>query len=350
MTAIAPVPARSTVAGRAMPSIPGVPSHWLVAAAVRAGVAGAGDIAVPRGTALSNAWDSVSRTLGMTTRELAERVGSALGMQAAAFEAADRHATRLLPEKLARRHQLFPLAEDNHTVFVATADPTDLEAEQAAAFASGRRVVFRLAAPLAIGEAIESAYSADKSVENLLSSVDDDFTAGVRVVEELEAEAIAAKETEAAPVVKLTNLILRDAVQLGASDVHIEPGAKAGGVRFRIDGVMRTHMQLPNAALHRVVSRIKVLSKLDIADRMRPQDGRARIEVEAKTYDLRVSTVPTREAEKAVIRILRPDNTKGLAECGIASRELDRLRQLLGNRDGIVIVTGPTGSGKTTTL
>jgi type II secretory ATPase GspE/PulE/Tfp pilus assembly ATPase PilB-like protein/CheY-like chemotaxis protein len=173
----------------------------------------------------------------------------------------------------------------------------------------------------------------------------------VRVIEELEPEKVAVQDVESAPLVKLTNLILSDAVTQRVSDIHIEPGGSKGGVvRFRIDGVLRQHMSLPMGALNRIVSRIKVLGKLDIADRMRPQDGRTRIQVANKAYDLRISTVPTREAEKAVVRILRPDTAKTLADVGLASYELQRFRQLIGQRDGIVVVTGPTGSGKTTTL
>jgi type II secretory ATPase GspE/PulE/Tfp pilus assembly ATPase PilB-like protein/CheY-like chemotaxis protein len=137
----------------------------------------------------------------------------------------------------------------------------------------------------------------------------------------------------------------------GASDLHIEPGQKGSGVvRFRVDGVMRQHVQLPMSALNRVVSRIKVLAKLDIADRMRPQDGRARVQIDGKTFDLRVSTVPTRESEKAVIRVLRSDTARKLDDMGMAEQELTRIRQLLSHHEGIVVVTGPTGSGKTTTL
>jgi len=121
-------------------------------------------------------------------------------------------------------------------------------------------------------------------------------------------------------------------------------------VRFRVDGVMRIYMHMPMAALNRVVSRIKVLSKLDIADRVRPQDGRTRIQVEERVVDLRVSTVPIRDSEKVVIRVLRTDQGGTLEDAAIPAPELEKLRRLLSVRDGIVLVTGPTGSGKTTTL
>lgn len=324
--------------------------HWLVAAAERAGLAGAKDLEIPLGTSTTDAWDKVSRALGHSVQELAVRLGPVLRIGVANFETAQRQARRLVPESLARRWMLFPLSDDDRTITVAVANPGDLDAEQAVSFAAGRRVIFVLASPLSIGDAIDAGYNPDRSVSRLLERVDSELRDSVRIVEELAPEIVAEQEVLAGPVVKLTDLVLHDAVKSGASDIHIEPGPQRGSVRFRIDGVMRRQMQLPAAALNRVVSRIKVLSKLDIADRMRPQDGRARIEVDGKTYDLRVSTVPTRDAEKAVIRILRSDTAKGLQDCGLADRELARVRQLLSHRDGIVLVTGPTGSGKTTTL
>jgi type IV pilus assembly protein PilB len=326
------------------------PTHWLVRAARQAQVPGLGDVQLPRGVTTAAAWDIVARASGLTTGELAQRAAVALRLRAADFEHAQAHALRLIPERIARRLHVFPLSEDDQTIVVAVSDPTDIETEQAVGFASGRRAVFALAAPSNIEEAIDSGYAPDRSVERLLSSVDEEFADSVKVLEELEPETVGEKDVQAAPVVKLTNLILRNAVASGASDIHIEPGPTTGAVRFRIDGVLRIQMRLPTAALNRVVSRVKVLSKLDITDRLRPQDGRARIEVEDRAYDLRVSTVPTRDAEKAVIRVLRPDTAKGLDDCGLADHELVRLRQLLSHRDGIVIVTGPTGSGKTTTL
>lgn len=340
----------ATIARPAPASDPRAPMHWLVRAAQRAGIVGAADLSLPQTTTIVNAWDAVMRALGLTGNELARLLAPTLGVAVADLETAQRQALRLIPEKLARRLLVFPLAEDDRTLLVATANPNDLDVEQAVGFASGRRVIFVLAPPLSISDAIDAGYAPDRTVERLLERVDDELSDTVRVVAELEPEMVAEQEVLAGPVVKLTNLILRDAVESGASDIHIEPAPQRGYVRFRIDGVMRRQMQLPSMALNRVVSRIKVLSKLDIADRLRPQDGRARIEVGGRAFDLRVSTVPTREAEKAVIRILRPDTAKGLRDCGLADRDLARVMHLLSFRDGLVIVTGPTGSGKTTTL
>jgi type II secretory ATPase GspE/PulE/Tfp pilus assembly ATPase PilB-like protein/ActR/RegA family two-component response regulator len=325
--------------------------HWLVNAATRAGMAGTKNVTVTQGTALGKAWELVARDLRVDQDKLAAKIAPVLRMKLADFDRVEAKATRLLPERVARRYGVHALRETDRELFVASSDPNNYDAEQDIGFASGRRVVFELASPMAIDRAITGAYSADGIVESLLNNADSTLADAVRVLEEDEPEVVAEQDVDSAPLVKLTNLILSDAIQQDASDIHIEPGGtKGGAVRFRVDGVMRQHMALPAAALNRIVSRIKVLGKLDIADRMRPQDGRTRIQVNAKSYDLRISTVPTRDAEKAVIRILRPDTAKSLDEVGLLAPELQRFRQLIGYRDGIVIVTGPTGSGKTTTM
>jgi type II secretory ATPase GspE/PulE/Tfp pilus assembly ATPase PilB-like protein len=325
--------------------------HWLVNAATRAGLAGATAVTVSTGTPLGKAWELVARELRLDQDGLAARIAPVLRMKLADFDRAETKAKRLLPERVARRYHVHAMRETDRELFVASSDPNNYDAEQDIAFASGRRVVFELASPMAIDRALGGAYSADGLVESLLNNADATLADAVRVLEEDEPESVTEQEIESAPIVKLTNLILSDAVHQGASDIHIEPGgAKGGAVRFRVDGVMRQHMALPMAAVNRIVSRIKVLGKLDIADRMRPQDGRTRIQVSNRAYDLRISTVPTRDAEKAVIRILRPDTARSLDDVGLLGPELQRFRQLIGYRDGIVIVTGPTGSGKTTTM
>jgi type II secretory ATPase GspE/PulE/Tfp pilus assembly ATPase PilB-like protein/ActR/RegA family two-component response regulator len=324
--------------------------HWMKVAASQAGLPAADQVTIANGSSSATAWDTGGRTLGLSPRDLAARLAPALGVHPANFDAAQPRALVLLPEAFARRYQVYPLREDDRTITVATSDPTNLDTEQAVSFVAGRRTIFELAPPHAISEAINAGYSPDRAVEKLLSSVGEHIADAVRVVEEVGPETVTANDTAFGPVVKLTSLIIHDAIALGASDVHIEPGPKGGTVRLRIDGVMRVHMHIPMGALNRIVSRIKVMSKLDIADRMRPQDGRARVSVDGATYDLRVSTVPTREAEKAVIRVLRPDTAKTLSSAGLGDHELVLLRQLLGAREGIVLVTGPTGSGKTTTL
>ena len=323
---------------------------WLTEAARRAQMTGAEQLEIPANTPPLEAWDAASRALGVTPAALAARIAPVLGIKVANTDIVETAAVRLLPEKLARRYHVFPMREDDRTFTVATSNPTDLEAEQAIGFATGRRAIFELGTPLQLVEAINAGYSPDRAVEKLLENVDAQIADVVRVVEEANPEHVAEKELASGPVVKLTSMIVRDAISVNASDIHIEPGPKGGVVRFRIDGVLRAHMHLPLGAVSRIVSRIKVLAKLDIADRSRPQDGRARVSVMDKMYDLRVSTVPTRDSEKAVIRVLRPDSARTMTDTGLLPRDLALVRHLINFREGIVLVTGPTGSGKTTTL
>jgi len=273
-------------------------------------------------------------------------------MEVADFSEADPDAFRAVPEALARKHLVFPMRETDRQLVVATADPTDVEVERVLGFTSGRQVVFHAASPRGIKSALDDRFSPGRTVEDLLggSELGDASEDTVRLVEEMGPEAISEGDVKATPVVKLTNLIIRDGIAQGASDIHIEPGRKQGAVRYRVDGVLRKHMDLPIAALNRVISRIKILSKLDITDRMRPQDGKARVRVGTLAYDLRVSTIPAGGAEKCVIRILDSNTTVTLDDLSMPAVELARLRQLMAYRDGVIVVTGPTGSGKTSTL
>ncbi|MFP4623512.1 MAG: ATPase, T2SS/T4P/T4SS family [Gemmatimonadota bacterium] len=326
--------------------------HWLVHVLRRAGIEGAETLSIEPGIPTAEAWMVACEETGLGQAELASHVAAYFRLGVARLEAAESAATKLVPEKIARQYTIFPLKEDERNLTVATSDPTNFAAEQALGFISGRKAVFEVAPPPYILDSINASYSADGVIESLLSRMDRAIADSGSVLTEKNSQDVSEAEAEAdsAPVIKLTNLILRDAAINGASDIHIEPGASGGTVRFRIDGVLRNYMQLPLPALIRVVSRIKIMGDLDIADKWRPQDGRTRVMVEGRPYDIRISTVPTREAEKVVLRILKGGQAAKLGEIGLPGWELGRLRQLLSNRDGIVFVTGPTGSGKTTTL
>ena len=190
----------------------------------------------------------------------------------------------------------------------------------------------------------------DTVVESMLGRVEDTADTTVHVVDEAGPAEVTLADAVCSPVVKLANTMLRDAALQGASDIHIQPSAAGGTVRFRVDGMLRQYMRLPLPVLDRVVSRIKVLGALDVADRRRPQDGRATIAVGDRHLDLRMSTVPTQDSEKAVIRLLDPVGSGGLDTVAMPDGETARFKSLLTCREGIVAVTGPTGSGKTTTL
>jgi len=326
-------------------------THWLARLATRAKWPNADEITIPAASGIGDAWTAVCRACGVSDERVVQEVAKSYRLQPIQWESVEAQATKLIPEKVARRHHVFPVREDYKSIFVATSDPNDLTAEQQIGFSSGRNPIFVIASPQAIGAAIEAGYAPENAASTLLKAAGADLENAVRVAEQVAPENVKAEEAAAAPVIALANLILRDSVQSRASDIHIEPGRQAGHVRFRVDGVMREYLQLAMPVFNRVVSRLKVMGGLDIADRMRPQDGRARIVLaDGKTVDLRLSTVPTRDSEKVVIRILDTSNARRLGDTGLPAEELARMRRLIANRDGVVLVTGPTGSGKTTTL
>ncbi len=325
--------------------------HWLVRIAERAGLAGdRPDISAQLSAA--EAWGSVVRAYHLPDQRLAELVAEYFRLDTAEFVTADPNAALLVPEVMARKHHIYPLYDTDRNLVVATCDPTDVEAERALGFSTGRTAIFHVASPTAIQEAMDARFSPELAVESILDTLEAEDLSddAVKLVEEMGPESVSHGDASATPVVKLTNLIIRDGIAQGASDIHVEPGRSIGTIRYRVDGVLRKHMDLPMSAMNRVISRIKIISRLDIADRLRPQDGKARVRIGTLAYDLRISTLPAGGAEKCVIRILDSNRSLSLEDLDIPALELARLRQLLSHRDGIVLVTGPTGSGKTTTL
>ncbi len=329
-------------------------THWMSAAAKRAGLEGADRLSFGPGTSVQDAWSTACQEFGMDPMELARAIASAFSMEAIDLTNAEPTAARLLPGSVARKFCIFPVRDENRYLVVATPNPADPNADQEVGFSSGRLARFAVAPPAEITGAIEQTYTPDVGVESILDQLGDRADeSSVEVLlegDEPQPQAVPEEDLAAGPVVRLANIILNEAVKNRASDIHLQPLPSDGVVRFRTDGVLHNAMQMPLPVLSRVVSRIKIMSQLDITDRLRPQDGRARLVIEGRKYDLRVSTVPTRGAEKAVIRILDTEGGGSLAETGIAELELARLRRALTHRDGIVVVTGPTGSGKTTTL
>ncbi len=325
-------------------------NHWLVRAAARNGVTGAETAAVTAGMPVADVWEAVMRAGGIDEDGLAAKVAAGLRISLASFDTRDARVARLIPDRIAHAHNVVPLRETDRQLFVATADPMNITVEQELQFASGRTIVFELAGPRALDRAMHKSYPGEDELDDLVARVDDRMADAVRLVDDSSPESVQGRELQLMPVVKLTNLVLSEAIRAEASDVHIEPAGTGGVVRFRVDGVLRQFMQLPSIAMIRVVSRIKILADMDIADRVRPQDGRARIQVGSKEYDLRVSTIPVSSSEKAVIRVLYPKTAETLGSLTMPERELRNMRRLLAFRDGIVVVTGPTGSGKTTTL
>ena len=324
--------------------------HWLLDVLRPDPVGGFQDPEIKPKASLVDAWRLAAKAAGITQAELAARVAAHYHLRVANFATAEQHAVALVPEKLARARLVFPLRETDRELVAAVANPGDMEAEQLIDFATGRSTVFEVAPPSQILEALDARYAPDRAVERLLDRVGVEMASAVSVVNEVEPESVIAREAEAAPIVKLTNMILGDAVRARASDIHLEPAGEGGRVRFRVDGVLQPYTRVAMPILNRVVSCLKIMGKMDIADRLRPQDGRARIRVDDQPIDLRLSTVPTRESEKAVVRLLDPRNARRIEDLSLSTAEVAPLRALIGHRDGIVLVTGPTGSGKTTLL
>jgi type II secretory ATPase GspE/PulE/Tfp pilus assembly ATPase PilB-like protein/CheY-like chemotaxis protein len=254
-----------------------------------------------------------------------------------------------VPEQVARRFNVVPVRQSDSFLEVATANPFDIDAEKMLAFATGREVRMLLGSPTRIQERLDEMYRQGDVVNRLLEGISGDFD--VKEIKEEEIEVASAEQASQRPIIRLVDMMLADGVSSRASDIHVEPIEGGVAVRYRIDGVLRQVMKIPRNAGLPLISRIKIMSGLDIADRLRPQDGRARVSVNGEAVDLRISTLPASLGEKVVIRILSQRATVLTLEAlGMHHDERETVKRLLSNKEGIILVTGPTGSGKTTTL
>ena len=262
------------------------------------------------------------------------------------FARVDPNAVALLAERWARRYGVLPIRLERGTLVVATSDPNDLDAERTVGFATGHRVRWVLSSPDDLARQINRWYpDASARREQLAPPVEVEHLGFVTDEDPSVALDVGTS------VIRLVDQLLADGIQAGASDIHIEPEEQGIAVRHRVDGLLRHARTLPRQVAPSLVSRVKILSGLDIADRLRPQDGRARVAIQGSVVDLRVSTLPASHGEKIVIRVL--DGSAGLRtldSIGFSPADLARIRSLLEQREGLVLVTGPTGSGKTTTL
>jgi type IV pilus assembly protein PilB len=262
------------------------------------------------------------------------------------------HVIQLVPESVARENKIIPVSDEDGTIRVLVTDPFDIETIEKLRFILNRKVETALAPQEQIIEAINRYYGQveGESADSMLQEFTDtqiDFT-------ETEEDKIAAEEGEgddSAPVVRLVHYMIAEAVQLRASDIHVEPFEERVRIRYRIDGVLVERDSPPRRLLGAILSRIKILAKMDIAERRRPQDGRITITVGEKELDLRVSIIPTNHGQSSVMRLLDKDNIKvGVKQLGLADKDFKTFTGLIKRPNGIFLVTGPTGSGKTTTL
>jgi type IV pilus assembly protein PilB len=262
----------------------------------------------------------------------------------------DPRIAKLIPAELALKHSVLPLKRDGRTLTVAMSDPASMSVLDDIKFITRLDIFPVIAGEFTLRNAIEKFYeSGEAQMQSLLSEIPDDD------VEILESEAEdgnnGAALIDEAPVVKLINAIMTDALKKGASDIHFECFEKELRVRYRIDGALQEIMKPPIKMRPALISRFKIMASLNIAERRVPQDGRIKLKIGSKVIDFRVSTLPTLFGEKVVLRILDKGNlTLDLGTFGIEPRAERELMEAISNPYGMVLVTGPTGSGKTTTL
>ena len=272
----------------------------------------------------------------------------------------DANVIKLIPQDTAVRYQIVPLSRVGSTLTIAMTDPTNVFAMDDIKFMTGFNVEPVVASETAIAEAITKFYGETQSGEEL-DKVMKDLTADDAADLELASEeqemnlAELEKAAEEAPIIKLVNLILTDAVKRGASDIHVEPYEKEIRVRFRIDGILQAVMSPPMKLRDAIISRVKIMAKLDISEKRLPQDGRIMIKYrkdnKIKDLDFRVSTVPTLYGEKIVMRLLDKENLRlDMTKLGFEQESLTKFERAILRPYGMVLVTGPTGSGKTNTL
>ncbi|MCX5811652.1 MAG: ATPase, T2SS/T4P/T4SS family [Proteobacteria bacterium] len=312
---------------------------------------------------------TISMSLNKIVAERIETMNAqkGMGIKSLATIKIDSEVLSLIPKQLIMRYKVLPIAYSNSTLTLAMVNPTDLLAiDEVRKFIKGLAIEQVLVVDQDLKTFMEKDYpeimkkeeekpeiSIDSILENM-DSLQSDIMKDMEVEEGKDDEmGIADLESEAkgAPIIRLTNNIIGMALKKGASDIHIEPMEKGCRVRYRIDGVLREQMMLPRKVILPLISRVKIISKLDITERRMPQDGRITMKIGDKTVDFRVSSIPTKFGEKICTRILDKSNTSmGLDKLISHQPTLDLVRDMIKKPYGIIFVTGPTGSGKSTTL
>ncbi len=311
--------------------------HWLAQIAKRARLPRAESLDIAADMSTPMAWAGVEQHCGLVEDELVRAVAAATGLQVANLADAHPPARRLVPDRIARRWDVIPLRETDKHIVVATSDPSNVEAEQAIAFASGRRVMFEIASPATLHAvlAVPGRQSAPASTTPVNGTTP--VTPG-------------GLPLDAAGIAHLAEKVIADAITAGASDVQLEPAKTGGIVRFRIDGVVRPYAELDASDFERLMARLKAMARLATAVRTRPQEGKVKLSAgPAAGLELRVATIPTREGERATVRIPTPGDARSLADLDATPDDLGRLREVVTARAGLVLVCGAPGSGRTTT-
>lgn len=264
----------------------------------------------------------------------------------------DQEIIRLIPQEVSERHTIIPVNKVGSNLIVALSDPTNIFAIDDVKFLTGYNVEVVVASEEAIKAAIEKYYENESEKFNeVLAGFEDEEVEVVSSEDDIDLSSLE-KSSEDAPVVKLVNLILMEAIKKGASDIHVEPYEKTLRVRYRIDGVLQEAMTPPSKLKNSIASRLKIMASLDIAERRLPQDGRIKLKYsKGKDMEFRVSVLPTVFGEKIVLRLLDKSNLQlDMTKLGFQEKQLKDFQGSIHQPYGMVLVTGPTGSGKTTTL
>ena len=292
--------------------------------------------------------------MGFTTqRRIYEVLEKQLGCKFIDLGAAviPKELARVLPQSIAKKHSIVPVKADAETLHIAMADPLNFVAIDEARMAVRRKIIPMLSTAEAISRAITDLYGSE-SAEKALQELKDTEDTATSDFQNIAAENIIGADSEnAAPTIRLVNSFLEYAVNQNCSDIHLEPREAAMFVRMRIDGVLRHVFTVPRATQSAVIARIKVMGNMNIAEHKIPLDGRSNVRIGEKDVDLRISTLPTVYGEKVVIRLLNKSssllNTDGI---GLTGKNLEKFTKLLENSNGVILIVGPTGSGKSSSM
>ena len=263
----------------------------------------------------------------------------------------DERLKEVVPEKIARQYKMVPVSMIGESITVAIADPLNVFAVDDLRDITGKRIDIVMGVGTQIGEALNKFYG--NPDEGTVAEVSKNIDVGdFEVISELEKyDAAAVENSNEAPIIRMVNLVIKEALRQRASDIHMEPGETDMRVRYRVDGVLQDVLQIPKENQNAVIVRIKIMARIDITTTQIPQDGRFKLRLAGKEVDFRVSILPTYYGAKVVMRVLdRANLSIGLAHLGISERSIDLLEEAIAKPFGMVLVTGPTGSGKSTTL
>jgi type IV pilus assembly protein PilB len=324
------------------------PDAWMAPYLVEAGMLTAERLETLAAGTSERLWDALVQSGRTTEQQLVELLAERFRIPVADLDTAEPRCTAVLPESQARKYQVVALSVNDREVVLATAAPHDLGAEQELGFITGRNVHFAMTAPAALADKLDELYRPENSINRLLQGL---ARTSLPAVEAAPSDASRDPALDA-PMARLVDAMIADAVRSGASDIHAEIDGAHLSIRYRVDGILREIMRLPEKAGPSLVRRVKIIAGLDVTNAMTPQDGRSTARVDGQLIDLRVATAPVaRRGEKLVIRILNKAKLRtSIPDLALPSEEEAVLMKMLGHREGMVLVTGPTGSGKTTTL